>query len=100
MTASSIDRRTRVKLMAAGTVAASVPRSLRSAGAATTPGMATRKVPRSSEQIPVIGMGSSNTFDVGSAAAERAPLGEVLRGLVAGGGNVIDTSPMYGRAET
>jgi diketogulonate reductase-like aldo/keto reductase len=57
-------------------------------------------VPGSGEEIPVIGMGSSNTFDVGSAPAERAPLGEVLRGLVADGGTVIDTSPMYGRAET
>jgi len=45
-------------------------------------------------------MGSSGTFDAGDDAASRAPLGEVLRGLVAGGGTVIDTSPMYGRAES
>jgi aryl-alcohol dehydrogenase-like predicted oxidoreductase len=45
-------------------------------------------------------MGSSDTFDVGADAASRAPLGEVLRGLVDGGGTVIDSSPMYGRAET
>jgi diketogulonate reductase-like aldo/keto reductase len=49
--------------------------------------------------VPVIGMGSSNTFDVGEDAAEREPLLEVLRIFAAGGGTVIDTSPMYGRAE-
>jgi len=97
MTANPIDRRALVKLLAAGTIAAAAPAGLRAAGA---PRMATRKVPRSGEEIPVIGMGSSGTFDAGDDAASRAPLGEVLRGLVAGGGTVIDTSPMYGRAES
>jgi diketogulonate reductase-like aldo/keto reductase len=97
MRTDSIDRRTAVRLMAAAAAAALAPPGI----AAAKPGtMTTRKVPASGEEIPVIGMGSSNTFDVGAAALERAPLGEVLRGLVAGGGTVIDTSPMYGRAET
>ena len=97
MTTDPIDRRTAVTLMAAAAAAAIAPPGM----TAVAPGtIATRKVPGSGEAIPVIGMGSSNTFDVGTAAEERAPLGEVLRGLVAGGGTVIDTSPMYGRAET
>jgi len=58
-----------------------------------------RKIPSGGEELPVIGMGSSRTFDVGESAAERAPLAEVLKELVAGGGTVIDSSPMYGRAE-
>ena len=62
--------------------------------------MITRKVPGSGEEIPVIGMGSSDTFDVGDDAASREGLRGVLQALVAGGGRVIDTSPMYGRAET
>ena len=62
--------------------------------------MTTRKVPSSGEEIPVIGMGSSDTFDVGDDPAGREGLRGVLRSLVAGGGRVIDTSPMYGRAET
>ena len=62
--------------------------------------MLTRKVPSSGEAVPVIGMGSSNTFDAGPAAAELDPLRDVLRALVAGGASVIDTSPMYGRSET
>jgi diketogulonate reductase-like aldo/keto reductase len=97
MTNRPIDRRTAVKLMATAAAVAIAPATVTAVATAT---MATRKAPGSGEAIPVIGMGSSNTFDVGSAATERAPLVEVLRGLVAGGGTVIDTSPMYGRAET
>lgn len=70
------------------------------ASAADHAGMTTRKVPSSGEFLPVIGMGSSNTFDVGGSDAERAPLREVLRALAAGGGRIVDTSPMYGRAES
>ena len=61
--------------------------------------MVKRRIPSSGEQIPVIGMGSSNTFDVEDSAAATDPLREVLRALVEGGGTVIDTSPMYGRSE-
>jgi diketogulonate reductase-like aldo/keto reductase len=45
-------------------------------------------------------MGSSDTFDVGDDSASRDGLRGVLQSLVDGGGRVIDTSPMYGRAET
>ena len=62
--------------------------------------MVKRRIPSSGEQIPVIGMGSSNTFDVEDSAGATDPLREVLRALVEGGGTVIDTSPMYGRSET
>ncbi len=62
--------------------------------------MLTRRIPSSREDVPVIGMGSSGTFDVGNSAPEIDPLRDVLRALVAGGGRIIDTSPMYGRAET
>lgn len=61
--------------------------------------MRTRKIPRSGEPLPVIGLGTWQTFDVGASAAERAPLAEVLRRFFAAGGTVIDSSPMYGRAE-
>ncbi len=61
--------------------------------------MLTRAIPSSGEKLPVIGLGTSRTFDVGAAASERAPLEEVLRKLVQLGGKLVDTSPMYGRAE-
>ena len=59
----------------------------------------TRPIPHSSERLPAIGVGTYETFDVGKGAAERAELKEVLRTLVAQGASVVDSSPMYGRAE-
>jgi diketogulonate reductase-like aldo/keto reductase len=59
-----------------------------------------RSIPASGEKIPAVGLGTSRTFDVGASPEERAPLREVLRRFVQLGGKVIDTSPMYGRAES
>jgi aryl-alcohol dehydrogenase-like predicted oxidoreductase len=61
--------------------------------------MLTRVIPRTGEQLPAIGLGTWQTFDVGADRAERAPLDDVLQRLLAAGGRVIDSSPMYGRAE-
>ena len=58
-----------------------------------------RKIPSTNEQIPVVGLGTWQTFDVGSTKNEREPLKEVLKILVNHGGSVIDSSPMYGRSE-
>jgi diketogulonate reductase-like aldo/keto reductase len=70
----------------------------KSAGAGTRP-IARRPIPASGEAIPVIGLGTWQTFDVGTGESARAPLREVLKRFVASGGSVIDSSPMYGRAE-
>ncbi len=59
----------------------------------------TRLIPRTGEAIPMIGLGTWQAFDVGAAPAERAPRAAVLEGFLTSGGRVIDTSPMYGRAE-
>jgi diketogulonate reductase-like aldo/keto reductase len=61
--------------------------------------MHTRKIPATGQDLPVIGVGTWQTFDIGSAPAERAPRAEVLKVLFEAGGSVIDSSPMYGRAE-
>jgi len=58
--------------------------------------MRTRKIPRSGEELPVIGMGTWRTFDT----SERTALIEVVRALLDAGGKAIDSSPMYGRSET
>ncbi len=58
-----------------------------------------RKIPSSGEMLPIVGVGTWQTFDVGAAPAERAPLKEVLLTLLEKGGSVIDSSPMYGRSE-
>ena len=75
---------------------ARTPMSTSNAAAGT---LLTRPIGRTGDSLPVIGMGSSNTFDVGVAPDERAPLLDVLRELSAAGGTVVDTSPMYGRSE-
>jgi diketogulonate reductase-like aldo/keto reductase len=64
------------------------------------PMMLTKKIPSTGEALPVIGMGTWQTFDVGAREPEREPLREVLRTFVALGGRMIDSSPMYGESET
>ncbi len=59
----------------------------------------TRAIPSTDEQLPVIGVGTWRTFDVGNSSAERDPLEEVLKTLISKGGKVIDSSPMYGQSE-
>jgi len=61
--------------------------------------MQKRKIPSSGELLPVVGVGTWQTFDVGDNAAEREPLEQVLKLLVEKGGSVIDSSPMYGKSE-
>ncbi len=68
--------------------------------AATIPAPMRRTVPGGTLALPVIGMGTSDTFNVGTEAAERAPLAEVLALLLQqASGAVIDTAPSYGSAE-
>ena len=62
--------------------------------------MMTRPIPKTGERLPVIGLGTWQTFDVGAAKSAREPLKEVLREFVRLGGSVVDSSPMYGRSES
>jgi aryl-alcohol dehydrogenase-like predicted oxidoreductase len=59
----------------------------------------TRPIPSSGEALPVIGLGTWQTFDVGSDPAARAPLEAVLDSFVELGGKLVDSSPMYGSSE-
>ncbi|WP_349616540.1 aldo/keto reductase [Azotobacter salinestris] len=58
-----------------------------------------RRIPSSGEELPAIGLGTSRTHDVALDDESLAPLLEVLRTLVEGGGSLVDTAPSYGRAE-
>ncbi len=58
-----------------------------------------KAVPATGERLPVIGMGSWLTFDVGGDRGARARRLEVLQAFFDGGGAVIDSSPMYGSSE-
>ena len=61
--------------------------------------MISKQIPSSGEQLPVIGLGTLQAFDVAGTPEERAALGEVLQLLADHGGTLVDTSPRYGRAE-
>lgn len=61
--------------------------------------MLKRRIPSSGEELPAVGLGTWQTFDVGGDRGELDQRQEVLRVLFEAGGSVIDSSPMYGRAE-
>jgi diketogulonate reductase-like aldo/keto reductase len=58
-----------------------------------------RAIPSSGELLPVIGAGTSGSYEVPLASPEYTALKEVVRIFFEGGGSVIDTSPNYGNAE-
>lgn len=91
-----LDRREAIATLAGATLALAIPGSARGA---TPQEVRTRPIPSSGEQVPVVGLGTSRTFDVGTSAGARAPLHTVLGDFVANGGTLVDTSPMYGASE-
>ncbi len=69
---------------------------------AATPGQAMlkRPIPSSGETLPVVGLGTADTFNVSPGdAAAMAPLAQVVETLMQAGGSLIDTAPSYGEAE-
>ena len=61
--------------------------------------MLTRTIPSTGEALPIIGIGTYKGFDVASKGPQQAAVIEVVRTLFSSGGLVLDSSPMYGRAE-
>ncbi|SCX78100.1 aldo/keto reductase [Thiohalorhabdus denitrificans] len=94
-TIPGMSRRAVLKLMAAagGLAVTGVP------SVAAREAMRSRAIPSSGEEVPVVGLGTARTFNL-DPGEEREPLRGVLREFFAAGGRVIDTSPMYGTAET
>jgi diketogulonate reductase-like aldo/keto reductase len=79
------------------------------AGVALTPALSfasphpgslvTRAIPSSGEKLPLVGLGSWITFNVGDDPAARDSCAEVMRVFFAEGGRMIDSSPMYGSSQ-
>ena len=59
-----------------------------------------RAIPQTGERLPAVGLGTWQVFDVAGDARELGQARDTLRELVAGGGRVIDSSPMYGSSES
>jgi len=59
-----------------------------------------KSIPRTGEKIPVIGLGTYQSFDVEEDEKVRAPVRETLDEFVRQGGGIVDSSPMYGASES
>ena len=62
-------------------------------------GVLTRPIPATGEALPLVGLGSWITFNVGNDEAARNGCAEVVRAFFAAGGRLIDSSPMYGSSQ-
>ena len=94
---NQMTRREAARLIGASAAGLALPISIRAANESST--MLTRVIPSSGEKLPVIGLGTWRAFDVDLTTDNRRQLEQVLSLFVKLGGRVIDSSPMYGRAE-
>ena len=90
-----ISRRTIVR----GFVAAAGAAMLQPLAGLAQAGLITRPIPSSGERLPVVGLGSWITFNVGDDTELRNECTEVMRSFFAAGGRLIDSSPMYGSSQ-
>lgn len=102
MSKTHISRRQAVRMVLAGSAALASARfgQAWSADRSSAPSMISREIPSSREVLPVIGLGTWQTFDIESGSAEQRTLQEVLENFVDLGGRLVDSSPMYGRSES
>ena len=94
---NQMTRREAARLIGSSAAGLVLPISTRAAS--ESPTMLARTIPSSGEKLPVIGLGTWRAFDVDLTTDNRRQLEEVLSLFVKLSGRVIDSSPMYGRAE-
>ena len=90
----ALSRRKFLASLSAAGATAQMPGAL-----AASPAMHTKPIPASGEALPIIGMGSFVTFNVGADKALRDARAQVLQAFFDGGGKLVDSSPMYGSSE-
>ncbi len=91
----NLTRRGLLSSLAAGATAAAVARPSRAAPRT----MLTRPIYGTAETLPLVGLGSWITFNVGNDVAGRNSSAAVMRAFFAAGGRMIDSSPMYGSSQ-
>ena len=95
-----LDRRTLLRALGAGVVTLGLSAlGAPSALAADANAVRTRPIPSSGVRIPIVGMGTWITFNVGEDLAAREARAKVLAAFFERGGRVIDSSPMYGSSQ-
>ena len=92
----SPDRR---RWLAASALAAGLSAWATHAAAQPAQSLLTRPIPAGGEALPVVGLGSWITFNVGNDPVARDARAEVVRAFFAEGGRLIDSSPMYGSSQ-
>jgi diketogulonate reductase-like aldo/keto reductase len=92
---AGLSRRKLIGVMAAGAAAC----MLRPLSALAQAAPITRPIPSSGERLPVIGLGTWITFNVGDDAELRDECAAVMRAFFREGGRMIDSSPMYGSSQ-
>jgi diketogulonate reductase-like aldo/keto reductase len=89
-----MDRRDALRFLGASAICAALP------SRAQAPAAHARAIPSTGEALPVIGLGTWLTFDVGDGdTPARRARGDILRAFDAAGGRMVDSSPMYGSSE-
>ena len=96
MANDSVSRRDMLRLLLAGGASA----LLTPERGYTQTRVLTRRIPSSREELPLVGLGTWITFNVGSDPVGRAESVEVMRAFFAAGGRLIDSSPMYGSSQS
>jgi hypothetical protein len=91
-----IDRRDLLRLGMASATLALEPRWLR---AGPSDLLIQRTIPSSGERLPVIGLGSSASFEQSANRGDLQGIAEVLKAMVEKGAKVFDTAPSYGASE-
>jgi diketogulonate reductase-like aldo/keto reductase len=103
MNRRAFGRRDLLRGVGAAAALAAMPRVLFGSAASAAPAapadILTRAMPATGERMPVIGMGSWITFNLGEDRALRDARAEVLAAFFARGGRFVDSSPMYGSSE-
>ncbi len=92
--------RRKALISAAGLAALAAMKPSAAAAPSALSALSERTIPATGERLPVIGVGTWQTFDAGGDKVARGALKEVLTAFAKGGGRVIDSSPMYGTSET
>ena len=96
MYGSTLDRRTLIGALAA-TAAAAALRPFEALAQTRAP--LTKPIPSTGEQLPLVGLGTWITFNVGDDPDLREECAAVMRAFFADGGRLIDSSPMYGSSQ-
>ena len=92
-----VARRAAIRALAIGGVAALLDPHVAFAQPGRT--LLTRRIPSSGEELPVVGLGTWITFNVGDDTAARDQCADVMRAFFDAGGRMIDSSPMYGSSQ-